>query len=100
MTNIPAILIVGIFGILSLFSFYQYERNKVLSLEVQSYQAQITKLHDAAEQQAKDYNDAREEANQQMRQIQDNTQLILATVVPEDCDQAMQWGLNEAHTFG
>lgn len=99
MSNIPAIIIVGIFGILSLFSFYEYESNKILRANNEEYKTEINKLELQAEQQAKNYDAARQDANKQMRHIQDSAKIILATKIPKGCDEAIKWGLNEAHTF-
>lgn len=99
MNNIFAIIAVSVFGILSLFSFYEYESNKILRIDIQEYETEISKLEQQAEQQAKNYDIARREADEQMQEIRDNEQIILATVVPGGCEEAIKWGLNEANTF-
>lgn len=72
------------------------DRNDTLQSRINDYKAEIANLDQLSQEQAERYEEAQRSANKQMRQIQEQARLILATKVPKGCEEAIKWGLNEA----
>ena len=85
--------------ILSFDQYIKYEQNKELKSEVENYQYQIDTLKIESDKKQKQYEAAYQKALEQMRQIQDDNNIILQTKIPDGCNEAIKWGLNEASNF-
>jgi hypothetical protein len=80
-------------------TIYQHSEIKAYRVQIYAYQMQITNLQLEASEQSKRYDAAFKQADFEMRQIQDKSKKILMAKVPQNCKEAIAWGINEAHTF-
>jgi F0F1-type ATP synthase membrane subunit b/b' len=98
-----SINVAGVFILISILEFVGLTMAKdairEYKSEVSSYRAQIDVLRNDSLEQAERFDDARKQADDQMRRIQDENKKILNAKVPKDCNKAVQWALNEAHNF-
>lgn len=87
---------IGISIILLGIIIFQWQRNKLLSAQLQNYEIQILNLKEQSKQQADRFETARKEAEASSSQIEDKSKDILNSNVSSDCNLAIQWGIEKA----
>ena len=93
------IIAVLMYVLLLMFMLFQHYDIIACQESIAAYKQQIAQLHLAAEQQAEDAELAYQAAQRQVRQIQDKSQTILRTKVPKDCNLAIKWIIEQAHSL-
>lgn len=88
--NITGALVIALVVSTSI-SFLQYEHGKELKASLDRYEVQMSQLRADSKQQLKDAEEAFATAQNQMRQIQDESQKIIKEKVPNNCAQSMKW---------
>ena len=77
----------------------QYEEIKSLKSAISTYQQQMIMLKLDSEKQAANTKQAYETAQEQMQRVRTETQAILRTKVSSNCEESIQWLIQQAHSL-
>lgn len=76
----------------TLIIFYQYEKINTLKLE-------LTEIKIESDRKIAEVKNANDQAKKEEKEDEEDTGIIMLSHVPESCDAAIGWGIEEAKEF-
>jgi len=79
--------------------YYSIAKIKSTEMRLLDCKSKISQLRLDSIEEKKRYENARKQADARMQDIKEKARKILDENVPENCDDAIKWGISEARTF-
>jgi hypothetical protein len=86
------LVLVAIAGSQSMYIDHLNNVNQLLKTKIETMERE-------SKQEIERFSVAKDQAETQMQYVKGQTRLILAQDVSPKCDEAIKWGINEAHNF-